>query len=124
MPYDWDEYLIFAADLEGKCGDFPNSGFNCKKDTFQRNIISRRYYSAFHYAKKYVEQHLGYELPRERVHDEVRNWFLNNPPRHVFDDLRDFSKWRNWCDYDVDVNDLDGLIVKSRKYAGRIMHAF
>jgi hypothetical protein len=36
--------------------------------------------------------------------------------------LKDFSRKRNQCDYDDDMDDLEGVIIDSIKSAGRIKH--
>jgi len=124
MSYNWNEYLTFAKDLENGKSTHTNYNLTCSLETVDRCIVSRSYYATFHYAKKYAETQSGFAFPKKEIHETIRQWFYDNGKRQTFFDLREFSKWRNHCDYDDSVPNLSGLIRDSRKMAGKILHAF
>jgi len=120
MPFDWDQYLVFANDLKDNSAI---QNVTCSRETLDRCIVSRAYYAAFHFAKKYAEDQSGEPFDREGIHEKVRLWFRENRSgSSIPQDLRDFSRKRNQCDYDDDVDDLEGLIIDSIKCARRIKH--
>jgi len=123
-PFDWNQYLTFAQDLDDMRAPSTNRGMTCSQETIDRCIVSRAYYAAFHHSKKYAERRIGHEFPVDRVHEEVRDWFFNNNKKGVFYQLRDLSTWRNQCDYEDNVENFPKLIKDSRKTAGTIIHSF
>jgi hypothetical protein len=123
-PFDWNQYLIFAQDLDNMRDPFTNRGITCNQETIDRCIVSRAYYSAFHHSKKYAERRMGYKFSINNVHEEVREWFFNNDRKSVFYQLRDLSAWRNQCDYEDNVENFSKLIKDSRKTAGKIINSF
>jgi hypothetical protein len=124
MSFNWNEYLTFAQDLDNLRNNTNNLGITCSQEAIDRCIVSRAYYAAFHHSKKYAENRMGKKFPDDNIHEDVRMWFFSNDKKWVFFDLREFSKWRNQCDYDDNVENFPKLIRDSRKTAGKILYAF
>lgn len=118
MPFDWDQYLIFAKGLRDN-PDLPS--IPCDREAIDRSIVSRSYYSAFHCARIYAENQRKKPFDWEGIHIAVQMWYRDNRRNSpIPQDLRDFSKIRNQCDYDDDVENLQDLIISSIKTAGKI----
>jgi hypothetical protein len=124
MPFNWNDYYTFAQDLDNLRNTANNGRLTCSQEAIDRCIVSRAYYAAFHHSKKFAEREMGEKFSNDKIHEEVRRWFISNNQKGIFYDLREFSKWRNQCDYDDDVANLPKLIRDSRKMAGKIIHAF
>ncbi|MFA5332318.1 MAG: hypothetical protein WC342_08065 [Methanoregula sp.] len=117
MAYNWDNYLIFAQNLD-KNPALLNSV--CDNETIQRCIVSRAYYAAFHAAKKKAESTEGVRFSRKGVHGIVQDWYFHHNKKDVFDDLRDLSKMRNQCDYDDHIQNLLHVLKNSLATADKI----
>lgn len=104
MTFDWSEFLTLARTLTGTHG--------INREAADRSAVSRAYYAAFCSARNYAEARLGFQarhtaedhgLLREHLARLDNDW-----PRlaEILDELR---KWRNRCDYDDFVANLQIL---------------
>jgi hypothetical protein len=121
MTYNWYDYLVFARNLN-KNPTFVTCF--CEEDTIKRNIVSRAYYAAFHYAKKHAEDTSKIKFSEYDVHSAVKRWYKDNKQIRIWNDLRELSDWREICDYEDDISNLDILVEKSLKGAERVHHYF
>jgi uncharacterized protein (UPF0332 family) len=123
MSYDWHDYLIFAQNLN------KNPAFVacvCEEETLKRNIVSRAYFSAFHYAKRHAETTTRVPFPEAGVHSAVKRWYKDKKQFKILNDLRELVEWRDNCDYkdNIPTSNLNTLVEKSLKAAERVHHYF
>ncbi len=105
MPFDWREYLDLARLLVSQ------AGAGCTHEAAYRGAVSKAYYAAFNYARRYATSFLGF-VPRTRPedrsqdHGRLRAHLIQRRRRRVADMLHTLRGLRNECDY---VDDLTGL---------------
>jgi len=76
--------------------------------------VSRAYYAVFCYAREYACIKYGFKpstLPD--VHKEIEIQFRKMDLYRIANNLRDLRKWRNQCDYDNQVNDINSMVQKA-----------
>lgn len=102
MAFDWAEFLAVAEHLHTAPAP------TCTREALLRSVVGRAYYAAYGVARQYAAQHLGF-----RVHgqpdDHVRlPWRLISYGLPLAGTrLKDLRDWRNECDYDDNVDDLE-----------------
>ena len=117
MPFDWREYLELARYLAAL------SNTRHSEEASRRSAVSRAYYSAFCYMRNFAERNLGFH--RTRIADDHRQLriLLKKHNVKLASYLNTLRIWRNKCDYDVEVNDLDHFIQNAIAYANEIIQA-
>ncbi len=108
MPFNWQDFLELAKDLQQKSamGYFPEAA--------QRTAVSRAYYAVFCYLRDYAATNLGFAPQRSsRDHRLLREHLMGMGEgwAEIAEQLEDLRKWRNMCDYDATVNNLQELVA-------------
>ncbi|MEA2035094.1 MAG: HEPN domain-containing protein [Euryarchaeota archaeon] len=97
MSFDWFDYINIAEILhsQGKGGEFEQACFRC--------AVSRSYYAAFIFSKKYAEtKDQNFEIDGGSSHKRVIEYFTKNKnPRLqiIGEDLKNLKKQRINSDY-------------------------
>lgn len=106
MPFDWREYLVLANILSsGMAGATEEAG--------GRSAVSRAYYAAFGYARRFARTHEQFQStggPED--HERLREHFREHGLRTIAQSLGRPRMWRNRCDYDDEVTQL-GVMVNA-----------
>ena len=118
MSFDWREYLDLARLLV----DQPKKGFT--REAGLRSATSRAYYAAFCTARNVAQQQL-YFVPTggPRDHISLKQYLADlgmMQPANMLDEMR---QWRNKCDYDDHVRDLERLARKAIEDAEDVLGA-
>lgn len=102
MPFDWREYLELAKDLAVQ------RGVGYSSEAAKRSAVSRAYYSAFCLVRNYAEAKLGFQRTKgAKEHTDLRNYLQMKGKVQLVSCLVDLRRWRNACDYDDEVPNLD-----------------
>ncbi len=98
--FDWADYLVVARMLD--------SLNTLPIEATRRAVVSRAYYAAFGHARRYTVQYLGNtSLPGADEHARLVRYLRRQRYRKVADTLEDLRAWRNQCDYDDSVPQLE-----------------
>lgn len=117
MPFDWREFLALARDLQGR------SGIGYSEEASNRAAVSRAYYAAFGCMRAFAESSLGFQSTgtaedHTRLIQHLRRYsYLIN----LANALRRLRAWRNQCDYDPDVPDLQVLVIAALRDAEHVL---
>jgi len=121
MSFDWVDYLHLAKELNQIKKE--EERVECRK----RSAVSRAYYAAFQVAFNlgfdfYDEFREEYELEESNSgkHEFVSKWFEFHQPR-IGLELKNLRIWRNQCDYDNDVENLDKLVEDGLNKSNKII---
>ena len=116
MIFDWREYLELAKMIK----DLSSQAFS--KEASQRSAVSRAYYSAYGFATRYAES-LGYKREKHSEdHKRLREFFKKEKELFsVYEDLRKLRNYRNLCDYEDTVENIDEIVEHSIKLAEKII---
>jgi hypothetical protein len=107
MAFDWKEYLKLASCLIGEGEDY------CKEAGF-RSATSRAYYSAFCYSRNFAQKRLGFTPYFDsKDHYSLRSHFARHNLDNISRRLDRLRQWRNSCDYDDEIDNLELLTNKS-----------
>ncbi len=106
MTFDWKEYLIVAQFLNKHLEKRPFS-----KEAAQRSGVSRAYYAAYCYARNKARDTQNF-VPKKGAedHGRLRDHFRRRKNFVIANILDELRQWRNQCDYDDSVENLDQLI--------------
>lgn len=78
MPFDWSEYLKLAKEL------LENSDIVANEESKRRSTISRAYYFSFGFARKFLKDMYGEDLPEEgSVHSFVIRSLKEKPENEL-----------------------------------------
>lgn len=121
MPakFNWKEYLNVAQLLS-------DSGQKeiVNKEAAYRSAISRAYYAAFRYAVRYACEKLQFTPSKNREdHERVRNLLKARKMGEVASMLSELCKWREQCDYDDSVENIDQFVKSSMRNANDIFNS-
>jgi hypothetical protein len=86
--------------------------------------VSRAYYAAFCYARAYAIQHLGFRpsyTPND--HGRLASLFPARGMPVIWQYLDDLRYWRNLCDYDDVVPDLETIVERALREAALLIAA-
>ncbi len=109
MPFDWKNYLTLAKFLANE--DMTDI---CSNEASMRSAVSRAYYSVFCYARNYAKEMNGWKHEwNENTHREIKEHFKDKGRLEISGNLDDLRKWRNQCDYDDLVPELDKILKDS-----------
>lgn len=117
MPFDWNEFLALARDLQGR------SGAGYSDEAANRTAVSRAYYAAFGRMRLFAENRLGFRS-QGTADDHVRLvQHLQGDPLWIRSAsiLRRLRRWRNQCDYASDVRGLQNVVAAAIRDADRIL---
>ncbi|MCX7765013.1 MAG: hypothetical protein N2253_09010 [Bacteroidia bacterium] len=117
MPFDWRDFVELAEQLRtGKWQE------NLKEAVF-RSAVSRAYYGAFGTARKHAERYLGFvKSCSSQDHKVLREFFKKRPETAPLStELDRLRQWRNQCDYDSEVAELEVLVQNAIASAKHII---
>lgn len=116
MPFDWREYLRLAESLES--GAAP-----AHQEAAWRTAVSRSYYAAFCRLRNVARDQEGF-VPRGTAEDHVRlrDHLRNRNQDRVAQELGRLRQWRNACDYDDEVPNLERAVAFSTLTARGILN--
>jgi uncharacterized protein (UPF0332 family) len=116
MPFAWQEYLQLAQLLQTQ----PSP--NISQEAFYRCAISRAYYAAFCHARNYARDRHNLTLSYTADdHSLVRRHFRARKERGIVPKLDDLRQWRNLCDYEDSIQNLDTLLVSAMSEANKVI---
>lgn len=116
MPFDWREYLELARELVGQVG----SGYS--EEAAERSAVSRAYYAAFCWARNYAEVNLGFRrIGKAKDHKRLREHLKRRSRIQLASDLNKLRGWRNNCDYDDEVSNLDQFVRSAIRVADKVI---
>jgi uncharacterized protein (UPF0332 family) len=101
MPFDWREYLELAKYLAGQ------GGVGYFSEAAERSAVSRAYYSAFCWVLNYAEANLGFQRTKTADDHKLLREHLQKRKPKLSSRLNNLRKWRNACDYDDEVPNLE-----------------
>jgi uncharacterized protein (UPF0332 family) len=110
MPFDWREFLALAQEIKSR------SALSYSAEASGRTAVSRAYYAAFCHARNYAERHMRFHPTRKgRDHYLLRNHLSSkgDPWDGIAELLNELQLWRNQCDYDDVVPNLDDLVANA-----------
>ena len=116
MAFDWAEFLAVAEHLHSEPAP------NCTREALLRSVVGRAYYAAYGLARLYAAQRLSFRI-HGQPDDHVRL------PRRLISSglplagtrLQNLRDWRNECDYDDNVNDLERVAELALERARQII---
>lgn len=117
MSFNWKEFLDLAKYLKGK------ESSQYTKQSALRTSASRAYFAAYCQARKYASRKFGYtpgSVPFAD-HGNLRRFFQNKQMLQLANHLNNLRLWRNRCDYDESIDDLETLVKSSIKKAEYIL---
>jgi uncharacterized protein (UPF0332 family) len=120
VAFDWEEYLRIANFLRNP----PPSSFSL--EAAQRSAVSRAYYAAFCCLRNYAEKHLGFRRKKGPSDHQKLGEYLKKRGedwRSIVDCLRELRVWRNDCDYDDEVGDLNTMVSNAISTAEHIIRS-
>jgi uncharacterized protein (UPF0332 family) len=111
MTFDWKQYLKLSSHLNG-------SGEDYCKEAGLRSATSRAYYAAFCHSRNFAHKMLGFN-PHFNADDHhlLRSHFARHNLNNVSLKLDRLRQWRNSCDYDNEIDNLELLSNNSIKEA-------
>lgn len=121
MGFNWEDYLNLAQYLQG------NTNVGYSDEAAKRAAVSRAYYAAFCYARNYAHDNLAYSLTRDGTeHAALRKHFailgIAKPSyNEIAENLKDLRQWRNFCDYEDMIIDIDTLVESALTGAQEII---
>ncbi|RMG51406.1 MAG: HEPN domain-containing protein [Acidobacteria bacterium] len=116
MAFHWKEFLELARDLTGHTG----SGYSV--EATNRTAVSRAYYAAFCWARNYAASRMGYQRTGQvEDHASLRAHMKARGKSQTASRLNKLRKWRNQCDYDDHVPNLNTLVQSAIKIADRVI---
>lgn len=116
MAFDWREFLALAKTLAGQ------TGLNYSAEAADRSAVSRAYYAAFCFARNYAEANLGFQRTgRAEDHKLLREYLKRQGKTQLASDLNKLRGWRNTCDYDDEVPNLNQIVQNAIRIADKAM---
>ncbi len=117
MSFDWKEYLDIARFLAK--GDFTEFS----RDAALRCAVSRAYYSAFCHARNYA-RNKGDFIPKGKPedHGELKIYYNSMRMHKIARGLTNLRLWRNDCDYEDQVGNLERLFKSAFSKAEYILN--
>ena len=119
MAFNWREYLFFARFTK----DLADKDFS--REASQRCAVSRAYFAAFCCARNFAVAN-GFVIrdgdDRAKIHTQIREHFRKDAPRrHLAGSLDRLRQWRNNCDYDNEVPNIEFVVEGSFREAEKIL---
>lgn len=118
MHFAWVEFLGLARELQGKSGD------EFSVEAANRSAVSRAYYAAFCTVRNYAEMYLGFQrTTTAQDHEQLRLRLIQQGGQWlvVARRLNQLRQWRNQCDYDDIVPNLDQLTISAIERASMVI---
>lgn len=112
--FDWTEFLELARYFQNRF----SVGFSTEASN--RSCVSRAYYAAFCTARNYAESHLGFVrtgTPRDHALLRQHLQSLGGAWSIVAENLQSLRTYRNQCDYEDSVANLNRMATDSIQLA-------
>ena len=107
MAFNWAKYLELAIFLQD-----PQN--NLHQEAAYRSAVSRAYYAAYHYVLDYATKKLNFNPVNTRDDQQALiNYLKNHRHCSIGMTLSDLKLWRNQCDYDNCVENLNQITTKA-----------
>ncbi len=114
--FDWKEFLALARSLAGTEGE------SYSTEAANRCAVSRAYYAAFCTAREYARTQLGFQpLGDARDHQRLNTFLRQHGQITTAMLLRDLRLWRNQCDYDPLVGELETVTSLALQLAQQVI---
>ena len=128
--FDWKDFLELARYLNNRAAQT-----NVEKAS-KRSAVSRAYYAVYCFLRDFAEKNLSFSPQRTSDdHYLLVKYLLDLPDaipneygrfkeqlRDIADTLRELRVYRNQCDYDANVENLDFLAAASIANADRVFN--
>ncbi|WP_372589300.1 hypothetical protein QQE94_00610 [Fervidobacterium pennivorans subsp. shakshaketiis] len=129
--FDWRDFLKLAEELIDDCDK------SRLDEAIKRTAISRAYYGVFNLTKQLAINYLYFHAEKSAEdHKRLRDFFYNyaNAIKENISDsdykqlvvflnyLEDLRRWRNECDYDETVKNLDAKLQNALKKSHFILN--
>jgi uncharacterized protein (UPF0332 family) len=114
MGFAWIDFLEIARELIDKAGS------TVPKEAANRSAVSRAYYAAFCTVRNYAEAHLGFQrVATAQVHELLRRHLIEQGGAWIAiaRKLNQLRQWRNQCDYDDIVFDIERTALQALERA-------
>jgi len=116
MPFDWREYLELAKQLVGQA----SSGYFAEAS--ERSAVSRAYFAAYCWVRNYSESKLGFQRTGSAEdHKYLRRYLVQHGKSRVASRLNRLRGWRNKCDYDDQVVNLNQYVKSAIEAADKVI---
>jgi ribosomal protein S9 len=115
MPFDWREYLNLAQSLQG------HSGGSFSQEAAFRCAVSRAYFAAFCHARNFARDRQSFK-PSYKADDHylLKQYFRKTGRTEIARKLDCLREWRNNCDYDDDVSNINRMLNDAIKHSSDI----
>jgi hypothetical protein len=121
MPFDWLNFLELAKELMMEI----ESRWGRLSEAVKRTVVSRAYYSAFCYIRNYEAEHSHFKITHTPEDHKNLIKHLKDIGRFgIATALRNLRKYRNYCDYDDSIVNLDRKVKASLLNAERLLHVY
>ena len=119
MSFEWKKYLELARLLASE----PPNG--CSEEAAKRSAVSRAYYAVFCHIRNYAKSNWGFQPENTaKDHKSLREFLRKNGETELASSLNKLREWRNMCDYDNSVTNLDDLVKNALALAHRIIKKY
>ena len=116
MDFDWKQYYYLAQNLHGDTSVTSNS------EAKKRSAVSRLYFAAYCLSRNYARKFLKFTITRDvGDHSELRTHLQINGFTGIARMLSDLRRFRNDCDYEDVVPNLEGLVRMSLERTQKIL---
>ena len=117
MSFNWQEFLSLAVHVRGNAG----SGYS--EEASDRTAVSRAYYAAFCYARNYASNQQGFtSTGTARDHQLLPRCFQQHGKYMAARRLERLREWRNQCDYENAISNLNVIVTSALEYAQRVIN--
>jgi hypothetical protein len=118
VPFDWREYLRLAGFLQAGVGPFD-------QEAAWRSAVSRAYYAALCRVRNFARDHQGF-VPQGTAdnHRGLRDHLRRQHQGRLAQQLGQLRQWRNACDDEEDVPNLQLTVGFSTVTAQDILNRF
>lgn len=116
MVFDWKEYFKQSEFLIRWSGD----EFN--EESAKRSGVSRAYYGVFCLFRDYAANIGAIEISGESEdHSALRRYFRRSGDIVTYEELNDIRTWRNQCDYDNEIDNINRLARDALRTARKLI---
>jgi hypothetical protein len=116
--FDWKEYHKLGVWLAGNPVPF------CIAEATLRSSVSRLYYGAYRVVQRHCEEHTNYEARGHGDdHSALRRHLKSKRWNDLARALQSLQEWREFCDYQDDVQNL-AVLVSAALEAAEEVHNF
>ncbi len=117
VGFDWWEFLELAQHLQGQ------SGPRYSVEASNRSAVSRAYYAAFCSARNFAQEQQGFQVTHTaKDHARLVEHFKQQGGQWIrlAATLERLRRWRNECDYQDCVEDLQWVVASALRDATKV----